>query len=75
MLSNIIYMILIIIKCISIVVITFLFQKQIYDLNKEIHNLKYQNFALATKLYSIQNNTFSNRKKSLEKCEKNTKSR
>ena len=59
---NIIYMILIIIKCISIVVLTFLFQKQIDDLYKEIHDLKYQNFALATKLFS------------LEKCEKNTKS-
>lgn len=52
---NIIYMILIIIKCISVVVLTFLFQKQINDLNKEIHDLKYQNFALATKLFSIEN--------------------
>jgi hypothetical protein len=55
-------------------VLTFLFQKQINDLNKEIHDLKCQYFGLAIKLYSIENDTFSNRKKSLEKCEKNTKS-
>ncbi len=59
---NIIYMILIIIKCISIVVITFLFQRQIDNLNKEIQDLKRQYFGLAIKLYSIKNDTFSNRK-------------
>ncbi len=59
---NIIYMILIIIKCISIVVLTFLFQKQIDDLNRQINDLRGQSMKLALKLYSIKNNTFSNRK-------------
>lgn len=59
---NIIYMILIIIKCISIVVLTFIFQKQIDDLNRQLNDLRGQSMKLALKLYSIQNNTFSNRK-------------
>lgn len=67
MLDNIIYIILYIIKCISIVVLTFLFQRQIDDLNKQINDLRGQSMKLAFKLYSIQN-------KSLEKCEKTTKS-
>ena len=52
--ANIIYIILIIIKCITIVGLTFLFQRQIDDLNKQINDLRGQSMKLALKLYSIQ---------------------
>lgn len=68
--ANIIYMILVVIKCISIVVITFLFQKQIDELNKQINDLRGQSMKLALKLYSIQNDTFSNRKSRRENVKK-----
>ena len=59
---DIIYTILIIIICISIVVFTFYFQKEIDYLNEQINDLRGQSMKLALKLYSIQNDTFSNRK-------------
>ena len=55
---ELIYILLIVIKIICIFIIYSCVEKQIDDLNNQINDLRGQSM----KLYSIQNDTFSNRK-------------
>lgn len=59
---ELIYILFVVIKIVCIFIIYYCVEKQIEDLNKQINDLRGQSMKLALKLYSVQNDTFSNRK-------------